>query len=89
MPTGPDLLRAWIARSKLNQREAALRLGFDQTFLSQILNKLRSPGLINAIKIERVTGIVVESWVPIESGKAEGDSPAGAENAEMAGGKAS
>ena len=59
---GRDRLREWMDRSKLNQTETAQLLGFDAVFLSQILNGHRRPGLDNAITIERVTGISVESW---------------------------
>lgn len=68
MQNGPARLRQWIERSKLNQREAAQLLGFDQTFLSQLLNGKRSAGLDTALKIERVTGIVVESWAANDIG---------------------
>ena len=43
-------------------------LGLDHTYLSQILSGRRRPGLVNSVKIERVTGIVVESWLPTDEG---------------------
>lgn len=54
-------------RSRLNQREAAKLLGIHFTFLSQLLSEganARTPALATAVRIERVTGIPVESWVP-------------------------
>lgn len=57
-------LRQWIDRSKLNQLEAAEVMGFDKTALNHILTGKRTPGLQNALKIERATGIPVEAWVP-------------------------
>lgn len=63
MQSGRERLRDWIDRSKVNQREAAAILGMSDVFLSQILNGVRTPGLDNAVKIEQVTGISVESWL--------------------------
>lgn len=63
MQSGRERLRAWIDRSKVNQREAAVILGMDPVMLSQTLNGVRKPGLATAIKIEQVTGISVESWL--------------------------
>lgn len=61
---GAERLAQWIKRSRLNQMEAAELIGIDQTQLSQILNGKRRPGLDNAVKIERATGLAVEAWVP-------------------------
>lgn len=44
------------------QREAAEHFGWDETYVSQLVNGRRSPGLDNAILIERLTGIPVEAW---------------------------
>jgi len=68
---GPDRLKAWIARSRLTQREAARLFGLHYTFLNQILSGRRVPGLANAVTIERETGISVEVWMPTEGGKSE------------------
>lgn len=65
---GREQLRAWLERSRVSQREAARLLGVHFTHVSQILSGRRSPGLANAIAIERATGIPVESWVPIRKG---------------------
>lgn len=64
MPDGRERLRDWIARSRLTQRAAAKLLGMHYTFLSQILSGDRSPALKTAVRIERVTGIPVEAWMP-------------------------
>lgn len=64
-----ERLREWITRSRLTQREAAKLLGIHYTFLSQILNRSgrkRSPALATAVRIEQVTGIPVEAWVPTD-----------------------
>ena len=68
---GRKLLRQWIGRRCRTDREAALVLGMDHTHLSQILNGRRSPGLVTSVKIERVTGIAVEAWVPTRVGTSE------------------
>lgn len=62
MHAGPEQLRDWMARRNINQKEAAETLSVNEVFVSQLLNRHRRPGLANAIKIERVTGIPVESW---------------------------
>lgn len=66
MNEGRTRLRAWMERSRLTQRKAAEMLGMHYTFLSQILNDLRTPALATAIRIERITGIPVEAWMPTE-----------------------
>jgi transcriptional regulator with XRE-family HTH domain len=66
MQSGPQRLREWIERSKCTDAKAAEILGVHKVFLSQILNGTRKPGLANAINIEQVTGIAVESWVLTE-----------------------
>lgn len=64
MIPGREQLREWMTRAKLNQRAAAKVLGMHYTFLSQILNNLRSPALGTAVRIEQLTGVPAESWVP-------------------------
>lgn len=66
MQSGRERLREWIDRSKTNQKQAAEILGIGEVFISQILNGERLPGLANAVKIEQVTGISVESWLLTE-----------------------
>jgi transcriptional regulator with XRE-family HTH domain len=55
-----------MARAKLTQRAAAKLLGMHYTFLSQILSRDRSPALGTAVRIERVTGVPVEAWMPTD-----------------------
>lgn len=69
MKSGPDQFKDWMHRRRFLQREAAEYLGFDETFVSQLVNKRRSPGLDNAILIERKTGIPVEAWLSHEDDK--------------------
>lgn len=73
---GRERLAQWLQRAKVNQLEAAELIGIDKTQLSQILTGKRRPGLDNAIKIERATGIAVEAWVPLEEDKTDGDDSA-------------
>lgn len=58
-----------MERRGFNQRETAEHFGWDETFVSMLLAdppRRRKPGLTNAIKIERETGIPVEAWVSSE-----------------------
>lgn len=66
--TGREALQQWIDRRQVNQREAARIIGVDHTYLNQILSGRRTPGLDNAIQIERATGIAVEVWLPTSEG---------------------
>jgi transcriptional regulator with XRE-family HTH domain len=65
---GRERLAQWLDRSKLNQREAAVLFGIHYTHLNQILSGRRTPGLENAVTIERATGIPVEVWLASEVG---------------------
>lgn len=65
-PDATERLAQWIERSKLNQAEAARIIGMDPTQLSHILLRRRRPGLDNAVKIEKATGIQPDAWVPID-----------------------
>jgi len=63
MLKGREQLKAWMTRSRVNQREAAKIIGMDHTFLNQILSGRRFPALANAVRIERITGIPAEAWL--------------------------
>jgi transcriptional regulator with XRE-family HTH domain len=52
-----------MKRREFNQAETAAHMGMDFTYISQIVNGVRTPGLHNALIIERHTGIPVEAWV--------------------------
>jgi transcriptional regulator with XRE-family HTH domain len=68
-----------MKRRGFNQRQTAEHFGWDETFISQLLAdppRRRRPGLENAIRIERETGIPVEAWLPSaldESAETVGD----------------
>lgn len=63
MNAGRQRLKDWIKRSQLTQRDAARILGCGEVVLSQWLSGTRRPGLDNAVTIEQITGISVESWL--------------------------
>lgn len=69
MKLGAEQFKDWMHRRRFLQKEAAEYLGFDETFVSQLVNGRRSPGLDNAILIERKTGIPVEAWLSHEDDK--------------------
>lgn len=71
MKSGQEQLRAWLERSKLTQRAGAKLLGIHYTFLSQILRTDRSPALATAVRIERLTGVPVEAWMPTDDDEQE------------------
>lgn len=72
---GRERLAQWIERSKLQQIEAAEQIGIDPTQLSQILAGKRRPGLDNAVKIHKTTGIAPADWVPSDEDDNPIDSP--------------
>jgi plasmid maintenance system antidote protein VapI len=67
MQPGAEQLKDWMDRrwpsSTRPQRDAAAHFGWDETFISKLCRGERSPGLTNAIRIERETGIPVEAWM--------------------------
>jgi len=63
MKNGRERLRDWITRSKVNQTQAAKILGISDVVLSQWLSGGRTPDLKNAVKLEQLTGVSVESWL--------------------------
>lgn len=71
MKSGPEQLKDWMHRRRFLQREAAEYLGFDETFVSHLVNGKRSPGLDNAIILERRTGIPVEAWLSDDADTSE------------------
>jgi transcriptional regulator with XRE-family HTH domain len=79
MKSGREQLKDWMGRRGLNQTETAGHFGWDITFISQLVNGRRLPGLTNAVKIERETGIPVEAWLPneLDNGQSGKPDPAG------------
>jgi transcriptional regulator with XRE-family HTH domain len=66
MQAGAEQLKDWMHRRRFMQREAAEYFGWDESYISQLVNGVRIPGLANAVRIERMTGIPVEAWAPSE-----------------------
>lgn len=69
MKSGAEQLKDWMHRRRFLQREAADHFGWDETYISQLVKSRRVPGLLNAIAIERETGIPVEAWASSELDK--------------------
>jgi transcriptional regulator with XRE-family HTH domain len=78
MKSGPEQFKDWMHRRRFLQKEAAEHLGFDHTFISQLLSGSRTPGLESAITIERKTGIAVEAWLSSERDESAQPAIAGA-----------
>lgn len=66
MVSGAEQFKDWMKRRGFTQRETAAHFGWDETFISALVTederRRRRPGLTNAIRIERETGIPVEAW---------------------------
>jgi transcriptional regulator with XRE-family HTH domain len=75
MKSGAEQLKQWMHKRQFMQREAAEYFGWDETYVSQLVNGRRTPGLDNAIVIERKTGIPVEAWASIELDNSETTEP--------------
>lgn len=63
MHSGPEQLKDWMRRREFDQRETAKYLGWDEAYVSMVVNGKRRPGLDNALWLEQMTGIPVEAWV--------------------------
>lgn len=55
-----------MRRRGLQQQDAAAHFAWDETYISKLATGRQVPGLPNAIRIERETGIPVEAWVASE-----------------------
>lgn len=62
--SGPKKLRAWMRAEGLNQTEAAKRLGFSQSCVSEWLAGKKRPEGDSALKIERRTreAVLCADW---------------------------
>lgn len=69
MKSGAAQFKEWMQRRCFTQREAAKHFEWDETFVSQLVTGRRTPGLTNAVAIERETGIAVEAWLPTAQDK--------------------
>lgn len=66
MQSGPEQLKDWMRRAKMNQAETARYLGLHEPTVSRILSGTYRPGLTTAVHLEQLTGIPVEAWVASE-----------------------
>ena len=48
----------------MTQQDAAREMGMHKTHVNQILSGRRNPGLLNANRIEQLTGIPASAWLP-------------------------
>lgn len=62
MQSGADQIKDWMRRRGFTQADAARYLEFDEPYVSVLATGKRTPGLENAIHLERLTGIPVEAW---------------------------
>ena len=69
--SGAERLREYRDRHKYNQRDLAELLEINEVNLSRLINGIRNPGLLTAVRIEQVTGIPVESWLLNRVGKSD------------------
>lgn len=65
-----------MRRRGFKQSDAARYLEFDEPYVSVLLSGKRSPGLANAVRIERHTGIPVEAWAASELAELDQDAAA-------------
>lgn len=80
MAHGREQLRDWLDRRGFSQREGSTYLTIDETMLSSWLSGRRQPGLTNAVKVERLTGIPVEAWMSSQSDESVSEISSSAEN---------
>jgi transcriptional regulator with XRE-family HTH domain len=66
MQAGSEQFKDWMRRRGFTQADAARYLEFEESYVSVLTSGKRSPGLANAILIERHTGIPVEAWTSTE-----------------------
>lgn len=66
--SGRDRLKQYLKRSKQKQRQLAQQIGFTESYLSQLLSGKRTPGRVNALRIEEETGVPVGSWSELSIG---------------------
>ena len=66
MKSGPEQFKDWMHRRRFMQKEAADYLGWHESYVSHLLSGKRLPGLDNALRLERLSGIPVEAWASSE-----------------------
>ena len=66
MDSGAEQFKDWMRRRGFKNADAARYLEMDEPYISVLASGKRTPGLHNAIILERLTGIPVEAWASIE-----------------------
>lgn len=69
--TAPRQLLLWLRSTRQKQAAAAKILGIHKSTLSQFLNGEKTPSLKLAVRLQHITGIRPESWVPTSEPKRE------------------
>lgn len=59
---GRARLADWLKRTYFTQAEAARLIGITESQFSQFLSGRSSPSLLNAVRIQKATGIPVDLW---------------------------
>jgi transcriptional regulator with XRE-family HTH domain len=67
--SGAEQFKDWMRRRGFTQADAARYLQLDEPYVSVLSSGKRTPGLDNAIHLERLTGIPVEAWASSELGE--------------------
>lgn len=80
--SGAEQFKDWLRKRGFSQADAARYLQLDEPYVSVLLRGKRTPGLDNAIHLERLTGIPVEAWASSELGEVEQPVTAGSRKAE-------
>lgn len=68
LPPAPDALWDWIAKRRVNQREAARLLQIPFITLNHYLHNRRRPGLVRLQHLYEQTGIPIALWLPTRVG---------------------
>jgi len=71
MDSGAEQLKDWMRRRGFKNADAARYLEIDEPYISVLASGKRTPGLDNAVKLERLTGIPVEAWMATEVDETE------------------
>ena len=71
MDSGAEQLKDWMRRRGFKSADAARYLEMDEPYISVLVNAKRTPGLDNALKLERLTGIPVEAWASSDLNETE------------------
>ena len=80
VPDGPGQFNDWMRRRGFTQADASRYLGMEPPYVNVLANGKRSPGLVVALRLERLTGIPVEAWVSSEVDESDAQTAGPARN---------